>query len=163
MFSSEERLEKVFNEILIRISNNLATIYPEVDSLCIAGGCGLNCVANGKIRSQGKFKNIYVQPASGDAGGAIGAALYVWHHELVNPKKLKTFKKMLLTNGKLEVKRLNSWKNKQLIKDENTFDDYAPVSDLEGYLNILYSFRNEKTIADLFTKAQRLEIDEIDL
>ncbi|WP_430399983.1 TraB/GumN family protein [Flavobacterium sp.] len=85
------------------------------------------------------------------------------NNELVNPKKLKTFKKMLLTNGKLEVKRLNSWKNKQLIKDENTFDDYAPVSDLEGYLNILYSFRNEKTIADLFTKAQRLEIDEIDL
>ena len=83
--------------------------------------------------------------------------------ELVNPKKLKSFKKMLLTNGKLETKRLTSWKNKQLIKDEDSYDDYAPVSDLEGYLNILYSFRNEKSISELFTKAQNLKIDEIDL
>lgn len=83
--------------------------------------------------------------------------------ELVNPKKLKSFKKMLLTNGKLETKRLISWKNKQLIKDEDSYDNYAPVSDLEDYLNILYSFKNEKSIAEFFTKAQNLEIDEIDL
>jgi uncharacterized protein YbaP (TraB family) len=81
--------------------------------------------------------------------------------ELVNSKKLKSFKKMLLTNAKLEVKRLTSWKNKQLIKDENSYNDYAPTSDLEGYLNILYSFKNEKAITELFTKAQKLEVDEI--
>ncbi len=84
--------------------------------------------------------------------------------EMVNPKKLKSFKKMLLTNAKLEAKRLTSWKNKQLIKDaEDTYDDSAPTSDFEGYLNILYSSRGEKTIAELFNKAQKLEIDEIDL
>ena len=85
--------------------------------------------------------------------------------EYVNSKKIKSFKKMLLTNAKLETKRLTSWKNKQLIKDkdENSFNDYAPTQDLEGYLNILYSFRNEKAIAELFNKAIKLEIDEIDL
>jgi len=86
-------------------------------------------------------------------------------NEMVNSKKLKSFKKMLLTNAKLEVKRLTSWKNKQLIKneDENSYDNYAPTSDLEDYLNILYSFKKEKTIAELFNKARDLEIDEIDL
>lgn len=83
--------------------------------------------------------------------------------DLINPKKLKSFKKMLLTNAKLEVKRITSWKNKQLIKDEDSYGEDAPISDLEGYLNILYSFKNEKTIDELFQKTRNLEIDEIDL
>ena len=48
-------------------------------NLCLAGGVALNCVANGKIREAGSFDNIWIQPASGDAGGALGAALAVYH------------------------------------------------------------------------------------
>lgn len=56
------------------------------DNLCLAGGVALNCVANGKILRKQIFKNIWIQPASGDAGGALGAALYLWYHHLGNKR-----------------------------------------------------------------------------
>ena len=51
-------------------------------NLCLAGGVALNCVANGKVLRDGAFERIWIQPAAGDAGGALGAALAAWHHEL---------------------------------------------------------------------------------
>jgi len=57
-------------------------------NLCMAGGVALNCVANGKILEQKIFDDIWIQPASGDAGGALGAALYVWHRVLGNDRKV---------------------------------------------------------------------------
>jgi carbamoyltransferase len=56
--------------------------------LCLAGGVALNCVANGKILADGLFDDLWIQPASGDAGGAVGAALYVWHHALGHERKV---------------------------------------------------------------------------
>lgn len=56
------------------------------DNLTLAGGVALNCVANGKMLRKQVFKNLWIQPASGDAGGALGAALYVWYHHLQNPR-----------------------------------------------------------------------------
>jgi len=56
------------------------------DNLCLAGGVALNCVSNGKILKQQIFKNIWIQPASGDAGGALGAALYGWYRHLGNDR-----------------------------------------------------------------------------
>jgi carbamoyltransferase len=55
-------------------------------NLCLAGGVALNCVSNGKILRDGRFKNIWIQPAAGDAGGAIGAALAAYHIELDQPR-----------------------------------------------------------------------------
>ena len=55
-------------------------------NLCLAGGVALNCVANGRILREGPFERIWVQPAAGDAGGAVGAALAVWHHHLSQPR-----------------------------------------------------------------------------
>lgn len=57
-----------------------------MENLCLAGGVALNCVANGKIMSEGIFKNIWIQPAAGDAGGALGAALSTWHRYLKKPR-----------------------------------------------------------------------------
>jgi carbamoyltransferase len=57
-----------------------------LDNLCLAGGVALNCVANGKILRNGPFKNLWIQPAAGDAGGALGAALMVWHQMLDKPR-----------------------------------------------------------------------------
>jgi len=54
--------------------------------LCLAGGVALNCVANGRILREGPFENIWIQPAAGDAGGSLGAALFVWYHYLGNPR-----------------------------------------------------------------------------
>lgn len=59
------------------------------ENLCLAGGVALNCVANGKIIESGIFKNVWVQPAAGDAGGALGAALFCWHKILKNEKITK--------------------------------------------------------------------------
>ena len=61
-----------------KLSDAIAAIqFPNVNNLCLAGGCAQNSLANGKITSKSNFSNVWVQPAAGDAGGAVGAALYV--------------------------------------------------------------------------------------
>ncbi len=82
-------IQKVTEEIMIKISKSLREEY-KINNLCLAGGVALNCVANGKILDEKIFDNIWVQPASGDAGGSLGAAQAFWHIELnknrsVNP------------------------------------------------------------------------------
>jgi carbamoyltransferase len=69
----------IYEEAFFHILNFMHNKY-KCDSIAIAGGCGMNSVANGKISLATKFKNVYIQSASGDAGGAIGAALTVWHN-----------------------------------------------------------------------------------
>ena len=71
-------VQLIYEEALFHILNHLHKIY-KIDNLAIAGGCGMNSVANGKILLKTPFKKIYVQAAAGDAGGAIGAALTTWH------------------------------------------------------------------------------------
>ena len=66
-----------------------ARVHKELDAeyLCLAGGVALNCVANGRMLREGPFKDIWIQPAAGDAGGALGAALVVWHEYLDQPRQ----------------------------------------------------------------------------
>jgi len=66
---------------MLRLVQSLARDH-DTQNLCLAGGVALNCVANGKILRHGAFKNIWIQPAAGDAGGAVGAALATWHQFL---------------------------------------------------------------------------------
>ena len=74
-------IQNVTEEILIKICKNLKKKY-QTDNICLAGGVALNCVANGKLHKENIFKNIWIQPAAGDAGGALGAALLVWYSHL---------------------------------------------------------------------------------
>ena len=78
-------IQSVTEEILLRITRSL---YKEhnIQNICMAGGVALNCVANGKILSDGYFKNVWIQPAAGDAGGSLGAALLFWFNELDNKR-----------------------------------------------------------------------------
>ncbi len=78
-------IQVVAEKIILRMVNH---VYHEtkLDSLCLAGGVALNCVANGRIIREGPFKNVWIQPAAGDAGGALGAALSVWHRYLGNER-----------------------------------------------------------------------------
>jgi carbamoyltransferase len=78
-------IQAVTDEILLRLTRALAGEY-ELPNLCLAGGVALNCVTNGKILRDGAFRDIWIQPAAGDAGGAIGAALAVWHTEFAKPR-----------------------------------------------------------------------------
>jgi len=71
-------VQKVTEEVMLRLTRSLARETGQ-KNLCLAGGVALNCVANGKILRDGAFENIWIQPAAGDAGGALGAALSTWH------------------------------------------------------------------------------------
>jgi len=76
-------IQVVFDEILVKIAREAKKITG-LDNLCLAGGVALNCVSNSKILFEKIFKKIWIQPASGDAGGALGSALYVYYHYLNN-------------------------------------------------------------------------------
>src|SRR6267142_2478600 len=58
----------------------------KMENLCLAGGVALHCVANGRILREGPFKDLFIQPAAGDAGGALGVAAYIYHSVLDNPR-----------------------------------------------------------------------------
>ena len=79
-------IQSVTEEIVLRMTKNISSKY-KINNLCLAGGVALNCVANGKILNEKIFKNIWIQPAAGDAGGSLGAALAYWHHELEKPRE----------------------------------------------------------------------------
>ena len=74
-------IQKVTEEIMLKLAHSISIEY-KIKNLCLAGGVALNCVANGKILKENIFENIWVQPAAGDAGGALGAALALWHIDL---------------------------------------------------------------------------------
>ena len=73
-------IQKVTEEIMIKLAKSIREEY-NIKNLCLAGGVALNCVANGKILKENIFDNIWIQPAAGDAGGSIGAALALWYLE----------------------------------------------------------------------------------
>ncbi len=79
-------IQAAIEEVVIRLTRNIANEY-KIKNLCLAGGVALNCVANGKILKEKIFDDIWIQPAAGDAGGSLGAALAYWHHELKKPRK----------------------------------------------------------------------------
>jgi len=80
-------VQAVTEEIVLRMTRSLAKEYG-IPNLCLAGGVALNCVANGKVLRDGAFDKIWIQPAAGDAGGAVGAALAAWHKEFGNVRQV---------------------------------------------------------------------------
>jgi carbamoyltransferase len=78
-------IQEVTEEIMLRCSRHVHRLTG-MNSLCLAGGVALNCVGNGRILREGPFQKIWIQPAAGDAGGALGVALLIWHQLLGNPR-----------------------------------------------------------------------------
>jgi carbamoyltransferase len=79
-------IQAVLDEAVLRLTRNLAK-HTGSRNLCLAGGVALNCVANGKVLRDGHFDNVWIQPAAGDAGGAVGAALSAYHGFMEQPRK----------------------------------------------------------------------------
>ena len=79
-------VQEVTEEVMLRLAR---TLHAETgtDALCLAGGVALNCVGNGRILREGPFRKVWIQPAAGDAGGALGAALSTWHEYLGRSRK----------------------------------------------------------------------------
>ena len=86
-------IQMVTEEVVLRLAR---TVHKELDAdyLCLAGGVALNCVANGRILREGPFKDIWIQPAAGDAGGALGAALVAWHDYHDEPRTVNAHDSM---------------------------------------------------------------------
>lgn len=86
-------VQEVLDDIMLRMGRH---IHKETRQkyLCLAGGVALNCVANGKLLRQGPFENIWIQPAAGDAGGSLGAALLAWYQFLGNKRKADRYDSM---------------------------------------------------------------------
>ncbi len=80
-------IQEVTEEIILKLVRSLKDEY-KINNLCLAGGVALNCVVNGKIQKAKIFDNIWIQPAAGDAGGSLGAALALWHLELQKSRKV---------------------------------------------------------------------------
>ncbi|MDX2150922.1 MAG: carbamoyltransferase N-terminal domain-containing protein, partial [Bryobacteraceae bacterium] len=80
-------VQAVLEEAVLRLTRSLAD-ETGMENLCLAGGVALNCVANGKVLRDGRFRNIWVQPAAGDAGGALGAALAAYHLHAARPRDI---------------------------------------------------------------------------
>ena len=78
-------IQVVTEEILLKMARH-AHALTGLPNLCLAGGVALNCVANGRLLREGPFRDIWVQPASGDAGGSLGAAMFAWHQVLGHPR-----------------------------------------------------------------------------
>ena len=82
-------IQKVTEEIMINLAKSIRKEYG-IKNLCLAGGVALNCVANGKILEEKIFDNIWIQPAAGDAGGSLGAALALWHIDQGNKRSVNS-------------------------------------------------------------------------
>ena len=80
-------IQAVTEEVILRIGKNISQKY-KIPNLCLAGGVALNCVANSKLLEKNYFKNIWIQPAAGDSGGALGAALAAYYIKLKNKRKI---------------------------------------------------------------------------
>jgi carbamoyltransferase len=86
-------VQVVTEEVVLRLARQ-AKKDLGVRHLCLAGGVALNCVANGRLAREKIFEDIWIQPAAGDAGGALGAALAVWHQHLQNPRRVNSHDQM---------------------------------------------------------------------
>ncbi|MEN8165806.1 MAG: carbamoyltransferase N-terminal domain-containing protein, partial [Acidobacteriota bacterium] len=82
-------VQAVTEEVMLRVARHVHH-QTGLTNLCLAGGVALNCVGNGRILREGPFENVWIQPAAGDAGGALGTALFIWHQLLDSPRTVET-------------------------------------------------------------------------
>ncbi len=125
--------QKVLEEAILNLTGVLSREF-KMKNLCLAGGVALNCVANSKILRQGHFQNIWIQPAAGDAGGSLGAALNCWYQHL----------------GKKRFIRNNSMKGAQL---GPVFSQDFIESELKRLGAVFKSFDSQEEVIEITTEA----------
>ena len=133
-------IQFVTEEIVLRLAKSLAKDTGS-RNLCMAGGVALNCVANGKILKNKIFDNIWIQPAASDAGGALGAALGLWHKELKKDRSLNP-------KDEMQGSYLGpEFTNKEIEKELNVLGaKYRKLDEEELLTTVAKELTNEKTI-----------------
>jgi len=126
-------IQKVTEEIMIKLVRAVQKEY-KINNLCLAGGVALNCVANGKILQEKIFDNIWIQPAAGDAGGSIGAALALWYIELKNQRNIDSDDSMQgsylgpeFAQDQIEHQLNQLGANYEVFSDDNLIDKTAEL------------------------------------
>ena len=126
-------IQLVLEDIIFLITKNLSKSYG-VNNLCLAGGVALNCVANGKILKNKIFKNIWIQPAAGDAGGALGAALIIFY-EHFKKKRILNLKKDSMKNSYLGPSYSNDEIKEFLKNNKIKYKFYSKKKDLVSIIS----------------------------
>ncbi|HPN39003.1 MAG TPA: carbamoyltransferase [Melioribacteraceae bacterium] len=122
-------IQDVTEIIMIRMAKHIKQVTGK-KYLCLAGGVALNCVANGKILREGIFDDIWIQPAAGDAGGALGAALFVWYQYL-NNKRISDNKNDKMFGAYLGTE-FNNEQIKEFLDKHNIKHTYLETADLHN-------------------------------
>lgn len=125
-FDIAASLQKLVEEILVQIAK--CAYKKDADNLCLAGGTFLNCVANSKILEETKFKRVFIQPAAGDSGGAMGIALYIYHSLLKNPRAYT------MTNTSLGPKFSSTQIRRCLLNNKANFKEFEKSSNLISHV-----------------------------
>ena len=133
-------VQAVTEEVILRLTSSVAKKY-NIENLCLAGGVALNCVANGKIIEKKIFKNLWIQPAAGDAGGSLGAALGFWYSEL--DKKRDDFFKDQMQGSYLGPSFNDTEIEDELIKVKAT---YKKLPEEKIYETVAKELSNGKTV-----------------
>ena len=133
-------IQAVTEEVVLKLTRDLSKEY-NIRNLCMAGGVALNCVANGKILKDKVFENIWIQPAAGDAGGSLGAALAYWYKEL---KKPRTIDKNDSMSGSYLGPKYNNETIENKLKDLRGI--FKKFSDLDLIKEVAAQLNNQKTI-----------------
>ena len=135
-------IQAVIEEIVMKLTKSLSKEFKS-EKLCMAGGVALNCVANGKIIKNNVFKNIWIQPAAGDAGGSLGAALAFWHKELGNKRNLNLNKKDEMSGAYLGP----SFNNNQIEETLKSLKAKYQKQNDENLFNLIAGeLKNNKTV-----------------
>lgn len=133
-------IQQVTEDIVLKLATSLQQ-ESGLDNLCLAGGVALNCVANGELQRAGIFKHIWVQPAAGDAGGALGAALQVWHQYFAQPRTPTPTDSM---NGGFLGPEFNDAEIEKFLVDSDI--PFSRHSDEELYPAIAQALADDKVI-----------------
>ena len=135
-------IQAVIEEIVMKLTKSLFKEFKS-ENLCMAGGVALNCVANGKILKNNVFKNIWIQPAAGDAGGSLGAALAFWYKELGNKRNPNLNKKDEMSGAYLGP----SFDNDQIEETLKSLKAKYQKQNDESLFNLIANeLKNKKTV-----------------
>jgi len=138
-------IQEVTEEIMLRMARHVHKVTGQ-KKLCLAGGVALNCVGNGRILREGPFDGIWIQPASGDAGGALGVALLIWYKYLGNPRNvnpIKDYQKGSFLGPGYSDEQIESFLKKENIQYSKLTKDRIPnfVAELIEKQNVIGWFQ----------------------
>ncbi len=133
-------IQVVLEEIILKICENVKMEYG-ITNLCLAGGVALNCVVNGKILKKGIFENVWIQPAAGDAGGSLGAALGYWYQDLNMERVINKDDEM---KGSFLGPKFDNKEVQKVLDSLNA--NYHKKNDNELFDEVAINLKNNKTV-----------------